>query len=67
MCKGEWRPAILVFIYYPCFLGKSQKKVLLMAGPLRGGGGKGRPGQDIFLYLFFQRSNILTAIKLEGG
>ena len=42
-----------------------------MAGPLRGGGGgkgPGHLGKNNFLWdLFFQRSKISTAIKLEGG
>ena len=50
--------------------GKLQKKVLLlMAGPLRGEGVKCRAIKEkiVFFNLFFQRSNISTAIKLEGG
>ena len=42
-----------------------------MAGPLREvGGGKGRAIKEkitLFLTIFFRRSNIQTAIKLEGG
>ena len=40
-----------------------------MAGPLRGGGGKGRAIKETRIFLgtfFFQRSKISTAIKLEG-
>ena len=41
-----------------------------MAGPLRGGGGKG-PGhwgkKELFLGLFFQPTDVSTAIKHEGG
>ena len=51
-------------------LGKPQKKVLLlMAGPLRGGG-KGWAiieKKTFFWNLFFPRSKISTAIKLGGG
>ena len=42
-----------------------------MAGPFRGGGGvKGRPIKEknnFLLDIFFQRSEISAAIKLEGG
>ena len=47
----------------------AKKVLLLMAGPLRGGGGKGQGhlGKKSFLERFFKRSNVPTAIKLEGG
>ena len=40
-----------------------------MAGPLRGTGVKGRAIKEkrFFLNLYFERSIISTAIKLEGG
>ena len=48
---------------------RKQKVLLLMAGPLRGGGVKDGPlrKKTPFFNLFFQRSKISTAIKLEGG
>ena len=59
------------FIITLLLLGKHKKKVLLViAGPLRGGGGvKGRAIMEkiIFWHLFFQRSNLPGAMKLEGG
>ena len=49
---------------------RKKKSLLLLARPLRGGEGvKGRAimVKNTFFYIFFQRSKILTAIKLEGG
>ena len=50
----------------------AKKDLLLMAGPLRGGGLKGRAIKEKITFFnpffpTFRRSNVPTAIKLEGG
>ena len=48
-------------------LGKPQKKVLLLiAGPLRGGGVKGRVIKEKIAFFGTFFSNVSLAIKLEG-
>ena len=65
-----WKISSLKLETFINTLGKPQKNFLLMAGPLRGGAGKelGHQGKNNFFWnLFFKRSKISTAIKLEGG
>ena len=58
-----------MLIFYGEVREAPKKVLLLMAGPLRGGGGRAGPlrEKEIFLTFFFQYSNISTAIKLETG
>ena len=56
------------FFFTPILREAAKNIVLLMAGPLRGGGVLDRAIKEKKIWsLFFQRSIFSTAIKLEGG